>query len=277
MINEYLTYETNVKGLATTTIEEYRKDLTAFVKWTRKGKTPLRWSYVTPSIIELFITNQRRRGLKATTINRRTSALSGFFDYLCKRHGLKSNPVEELDRMKQAKTQPKPADGDAVRAYLEDATKNDRWQNELKAIVALMMGTGLRISEALAITMADVDGRDKRITIHGKGAKERYVYYGQDIAQRLNAYYLATGKRGPQQRLFTMSYDDAYKMMTAELRGANGRGITPHQLRHTFATEQLRKGTPIKTLASMMGHERITTTERYTAIGDAERRERFLA
>lgn len=277
MIAEYLTYERDIKNLAPTTIAEYGKDLADFVSWTKQASTPLRWSIVTSSIIELYITQQRQRGLKATTINRRTSTLATFFDWLTRRHGLEHNPVRDLDRQRQAKTQPKPADRETIEAYMRDGSKADRWQTELKALIALMAGTGLRISEALAITMADVDKHDRRIMIHGKGAKERYVYYGQEIAKRLNTYYRATGAKGASQRLFSLSYEDAYRLMTSELRGANGRGITPHQLRHTFATAQLRKGTPIKTLASMMGHERITTTERYTAIGDAERRACFLA
>lgn len=263
------------KGLQESTCEQYAQDIEALTAWmsqVESGRT-MRLEWLNADIIETWAKQMMAQRHSANTVNRRMSTMSQLGAWLKKTKRTEQNPMDGMTRPKRAKTLPKPADGALVGAYLrrEASSTQDR---QLQALVALMMQTGVRISEALGLEFADIDKQEHALTIRGKGAKERRVYYTRETAEKLNLWAQERSER--RGRVFTMSYWDAYSQLRDKLRTGD-RGITPHQLRHAFATRQLEKGTDMMTLANMMGHEDIATTRRYIRVSDNRQRQAFTA
>lgn len=273
IISGFLAWAGSLKGLTASTVAEYGKDIARLTAWLESVPSGrgLGLQYLNTAIAELWAQSMARDGKKATTINRRLATISQLGAYM-EHQGL--CPIGQLSgivRPKRAKTLPKPADGTTVARFLMERG-GDPDTLQLQAITQLQLQTGLRISEVLTLRYEDVRKDDRAILIHGKGMKERRVYYTDETARRLNAWARCTQEH--TGNIFTLSYLEAYERMTQRMR-KNGRGITPHQLRHLFATRQLERGTDVMTIAAMMGHDDITTTRRYAGVSDTRQRSAF--
>lgn len=271
----YIDWCSKQKGLQDSTCEQYRTDmdnLQAFLNTQESGKR-LRFEFLNAHIIEAWARWQMERGYSTNTVNRALSTASQLGAYMAHEGMTKGNIMADLTRPRRKKTLPKPADTAQVTAYLKTQAQ-DADALQLHALVALQMQTGVRISEALGLTYKDIDKGRQALTIRGKGGKERRVYYTADTAAHLNRW--AQGRKEREGRIFTWGYYEAYTRLRETLR-KEGRGITPHQLRHSFATRQLEQGTDVMTLAAMMGHADISTTRRYTRISDARQRQAFTS
>lgn len=266
-------YLLNVKRLQPTTVREYQKDLKSFRNWAAQWETgrQLDLRDLTIQIAEAWANAQAKDGIKANTINRRLSALASVTAWALHTGQRETDGLQGLQRQRRPKAAPKPADREAVQAYLSKPETTSEGK-EIQALVALMATTGLRISEALSLRYSDIDKGHQALTVHGKGNKERRVYYTAATAEFLNRH--ADG-RAHTGLIFDMDYTAAYQGITTSLKTGD-RGTTPHQLRHLFATRQLEVGTDLFTLAAMMGHSDIDTTRRYTMVADSRARKAFL-
>ena len=141
-----------------------------------------------------------------------------------------------------------------------------------RAVVMTMYGAGLRVSEACVLECGDIDGRRKVIRVHGKGDRERYVLLPDRLLRMLREYWRVERPTGPelfpgQQGARTVSDDTIRKALRAAAAvGAPGRRVTPHTLRHSFATHLLETGTDIRVIQVLLGHRSIRTTETYTQV-----------
>lgn len=259
MIKEYLEYQKSVKNLSDATIEGYGKDLRIFVEWARQRS--LTWRTIVETDIDAWLTSMQEAGLKPATRNRRLSSVRNLLAWAHHKGMLNTNAARFCQSAKLNETLPKTIDIENIDKYLSSGKMSTK-RIISGLLIAIMLETGMRIGEALAIKQEDIDTRNRSIKVFGKGAKERIVYYGQRTEKELRIWL--DGREG---RLFpeTFTQYDYRMMIEEELYPFSGK-MTPHQLRHTFATAMLNRGLPITTLSHLMGHKYVETTQRYARV-----------
>lgn len=253
MIQEFLTYQRDIKGLAAQTVEGYEKELRHFIRYAQKKG--LRWSSITRQDIDAYTASEGARGMKPRTIRRRVEVLRLLFTWAIHKGILTENPAQYSQTPKIRESLPKAADGEAIRRYLGTPmlTAEDL---QTHFMVALMLETGMRFGEVLKLEGRDIDREQRTIRVTGKGAKERLVFYGKETEALLQHYV------NVEERL-TYGTERECRYMIYRHAGRFCPRIHPHAIRHTFATEQLAKGMKLKTLSTLLGHTNIATTEIY--------------
>jgi integrase/recombinase XerC len=262
----YLKYE---KNSSVHTIKNYNIDLkqfSAFIKDKQVDK-------IIPLDIRSFIIYLSEKGEKKTTIARKLSSLRSFFKYLIRVGIVKNNPAEIIPLPKLDKPLPKFLTEKQVENLLEEKEEKRNFTKiRDEAILELLYATGMRISELINITLEDIDFKREQIRLKGKGKKERIVLYGKFAQHKLSLYmkernkiniknnYLFLNRLGGK---ITPRY--IQKMLKKYLAISNiDSHITPHSLRHSFATHLLSRGADLRTIQELLGHSSLNTTQRYT-------------
>lgn len=248
MIPNFLEYQRANKGLADSTINNYRKDLRAFVEYAKP--LGLRWSTITRHDLDNYVSFMREQ-YQPRTIKRRVEVLRLLYTWAIHQGLLEQNPAQYTQTPKFNQDLPKAADESAVLSYLESTPMN-RTSMLVHVVVALILDTGMRIGEVLSLDGRDIDTATQSIKVKGKGRKERIVYYGQNFEK----YAHIVSQR--QGRIFDTPDITLRFMMANEIPGCH-----PHAIRHLFAVRQLNRGMDLKTLGTLMGHKHVTTTEIY--------------
>ena len=260
MIRQFLEYEQKVKNLSPNTVRAYGNDLTSFCQWLQATHTASRWGAVTKDDIERYVIALHDAKKKPATIRRHIAAIRCMYHYFMKKGLLTSNPARYIESPKLRKTQPSTISTEALESYIDD-TANPL---ALRALIALLYETGLRISEATAIDTKDVDPKTHSIRIHaGKGLKTRTVFYGNRTRRILNEYLGA--RRGVIfQGASACQREIRYQIWKALNEHVIGeRQASPHIIRHTFAMQALNNGMPLTSLQAILGHENPKSTEIY--------------
>lgn len=250
------------------TIKNYQLDLTDFFKYVSKS-----------NIDFLNIKNTHVRGylkyldtcnLKNTTISRRISALRTFYNYLLEKGLVKSNIFLNVKNPKLEKKLPNYLNYTEIEELLASIdTKTDEGL-ERRLLIEMFYSTGCRVGEMVNVKISDIDFSSKTIKVMGKGSKERIVYYGDYASKYLEDYlknkdkkgYLFTNKRGEKLTIEEVEYivRDIMKHISIKTH------VTPHTLRHTFATHLLNNGADIRTVQELLGHANLSTTGIYTHV-----------
>lgn len=238
-------------------------------------------SRITHHDVEAFIEAQQDQGLKPTTINRRLATLRNFFTWLqAQGHYLGDNPVWEDHYLQEPDPLPRAMRRTDVQAFL--AVIDDVMD---RALFLVLLRTGIRVGEALALTVADVDLAQATLVIRqgGKNCRGRIVYLAEDAHQALEAW-LAARRNIPVARLFFTWESHRLTQQTVNARfhryldqAGISRPYRPHDLRHTFATDLLNAGVSITTLQELLGHVTIGVTQRYARVADTTKRAQYFA
>ncbi len=265
MIDDYINYLRNIKGYSENTANSYRKDLLHFTKWMKEKNTGIRWSTITIHDIDTYITELAEAGYKPATTNRRLSAISGLYGYF-KHQGIKiENPCKWESRRKLADTIPNTIPIEQLKRAYENA------YGVAKVALGLFMTTGIRIQELLDLKYEDINFNDQSIKIHGKGNKERMVYTTPDkleVLRQLNTIQQQSGL------IFYMEQRQMRALIYDALRPyCQAPQLSPHAIRHTFATHAANHGANVSTLAQSLGHKRLETTQKYIDLRTAPIRE----
>lgn len=250
------------------TIKNYQLDLTDFFKYVDKS-----------NIDFLSIENIHVRGylkyldtcnLKNTTISRRISALRTFYNYLLEKGFVKSNIFLNVKNPKLEKKLPNYLNYTEIEELLASIDTSNSEGLERRLLVEMFYSTGCRVGEMVNIKISDIDFSSKTIKVMGKGSKERVVYYGDYASKYLEDYlknkdkkgYLFTNKRGEKLTIEEVEYivRDIMKHISIKTH------VTPHTLRHTFATHLLNNGADIRTVQELLGHANLSTTGIYTHV-----------
>lgn len=261
MIEDYINYLLNIKGYSENTANSYRKDLLHFANWMKQQDKGARWSTITMQDIDKYITELAVAGLKPATTNRRLSAISGLYSFF-KHQGLQvDNPCKWESRRKIADTIPNTISVEQLKkAY-------DNSEGVTKTALGLFMSTGIRIQELLDMKWEDIDFQEQSIKIHGKGSKERMVYTTADkleVLQQLNNMQPQSGL------IFYMEQRQMRYLIYEALRPfCKAPQLSPHAIRHTFATFAANHGANVSTLAQALGHKRLETTQKYIDMNTA--------
>ena len=267
---------------AARTVEAYRRDLSALAEYLGKpvAKAGL-------EELERYTASLRADGLAATTIARRTAAARSFFRHQQLLGARDDNPAAAVKLPRRPKPLPKTlSPGEAER--LIDAAKGTQPRNlRDQALVELLYGAGLRVSEAVGLDKSGVDLDDRFVRVTGKGGKERVVPIGRHAADAVRRY-LARGRpyldRRHRPELFlnakggALTRAGAFLILRrlAERAGLDPARVHPHLLRHSFATHLLEGGADLRSVQEMLGHADLSTTELYTHVSDTKRRELYF-
>ena len=263
------------KGLSKNTIQSYESDIYQLYQWNisenKKCITEIKKFDTSQYISYLFSQN-----LKSTSVNRKISSLKTFFNFLLKKKLIKSNPFADQIMPKKPISLPKSISEDDV-VKLLDAPKADSLIGlRDRAMLELLYASGVRISELVNIKFSDLDLERNIIKVFGKGSKERLVPFGEDAAQWISAYveernknkYLASIKYIFLNNRGTKISRHAFWHRLKEycLEIGLKQGISPHTLRHAFATHLLNRGADLRSVQVLLGHSDLSTTQIYTHI-----------
>jgi integrase/recombinase XerD len=268
--------------LAAATVEAYRRDLADFAAFLQASPAK-----ATNARLAEYVASMRARGLASTTIARRIAALRAFFKHEILVGARTDNPAAELDLPRRARTLPRTLSPGEAERLIEAATGTTPRALRDRALVELLYGAGLRVSEAVGLDRSSVDLDGRLIRCFGKGSKERVVPIGREAAEALRRY-LSRGRphldRRHRPELFLNAQGGALTragafLILRRLAGSAGlepERVHPHLLRHSFATHLLEGGADLRSVQEMLGHADLSTTERYTHVSDRRRRELFF-
>lgn len=255
MLTRFENYLRNIKGYSERTTSEYLKDLKAFARWAKTHREVAKWSTLTRSDIDEYITQRAKEGIKPATTNRELASISALYRYFIREGLLTSNPARFQSRRKQGEHLPNtiPAE-DLQQAYAHSVGVVHVW-------IGLLSTTGIRISELLDLKWEDIDFKACSLEIHGKGNKDRIVYTTAEYLDLMRQAY----ERNPiEGRIFRYSERQARYMLWEALKPySRAKQLSPHAIRHTFATTLARQGVNVATIATILGHNRISTTQKY--------------
>jgi integrase/recombinase XerD len=268
---------------APATVEAYRRDL------ARLGAfLGMPVAIVTTDELERYTASMRAEGLSAATIGRRTAAARTFFRHL-QLIGLRAdNPAAELSLPRRTRKVPRTLSAAEAEKLIDAANGVAPRALRDKALVELLYGAGLRVSEAIGLQAHGVDFEARTVRVLGKGGKERVVPIGRRAADALQRY-LARGRpfllRRSRHELFlnakggALTRSGAFLILRrlAETAGLEPGRVHPHLLRHSFATHLLDNGADLRSVQEMLGHADLATTELYTHVSDRRRREAYFA
>jgi len=268
--------------LSPRTVDAYRRDLEDVAAFL--GGSP---AAVTDERLAEYVASMRARGLAATTIARRIAALRSFYRHQMLIGARGDNPAAELALPRRAQTLPRTLSPGEAERLIEAASGTTPRALRDRALVELLYGAGLRVSEAVGLERSAVDLESRLVRCVGKGSKERVVPIGREAAEALRRY-LARGRpyldRRHRAELFLNAQGGALTragafLILRRLAGTAGlepERIHPHLLRHSFATHLLEGGADLRSVQEMLGHADLATTERYTHVSDRRRRELFF-
>jgi integrase/recombinase XerC len=279
----WLAHERGVKNASDNTIEAYSTDVAGFLSFLAahhggaEGLGPL--LRIAPSDMRSWMANERARGTGARSLARRLSAVKTFFRWLAEREGFDPTNVLSTRAPRTQRPLPRPLTEDAAKAVIDTVGTLPRegWVGTRDvAIVTLLYGCGLRISEALGLTGADAPLPDA-LRIVGKGGKERIVPVIPAARQAVADYVKECPyDLGPQEPLFRGARGGGVNprviskaMETTRMQLGLPSSATPHALRHSFATHLLNAGGDLRAIQELLGHAALSTTQVYTGVDNA--------
>ena len=267
-IDKFLFLLKNELNYSEFTIKSYQLDLTDFFEYIKKSK--INYLRINNNEVRGYLKYLDSCNLKNSTISRRISTLRTFYNYLLDEGLVESNVFHNIKNPKLEKKLPNYLNYNEIEELLEsiDITNTEGLQRRL--LIEMFYSTGCRVSEMVNVKLKDIDFTNKTIRIMGKGSKERIVYYGDYASKYLEEYlkkvevkdYLFTNKK--QEKLSVSEVELIIKDIMKHI--SIKTHVTPHTLRHTFATHLLNNGADIKTVQELLGHANLSTTGIYTHI-----------
>ncbi|MGD0929973.1 MAG: tyrosine recombinase XerC [Candidatus Korobacteraceae bacterium] len=258
------------------TVKAYRTDLAQFADYIG----PQSWRDIDHVLIRGYLANLYERGLSKTSVARALAALRSLYRWLAQEGEVEQNPAALVATPKLPKKLPRVPTIEEVNTVLDSEMPECSAFNERdQAILELLYGCGIRNSELIGINLDDIRWSNEVVLVRGKGRKERYVPFGDSAKAAVQSYLAA------RQRVLGETKRTTERALLINLRGARlttrsvgrivkqiavARGLSPdvhpHTLRHAFGTHMLEEGADLRAIQEMLGHERLSTTQRYTQL-----------
>ncbi len=272
-VRSYLRFCQIEKGLAANSIESYRRDLKQFASF--HGSAPL--AGITIESLRLYVDHLRKGKLSNRSISRYVTTLRGFFGYLLEEGELSASPAELLLAPKPSASLPKYLSQPAVNQLLDGCKEDGQTGLRDRAMMDLLYATGLRVSELIELRISDLDEPEGLLRVTGKGNKQRLLPVGRQALKSVFRYcaeqrpQLLKGRISPYlfvtSRGTAMTRQAFWKLLRAHGREANlFQPLSPHVIRHTFATHLLEGGADLRSVQALLGHADIGTTQIYTHV-----------
>jgi integrase/recombinase XerD len=279
-INSFLNYLAVEKGFSGNTLDAYRNDLQQLASFAgeeaaKQGLIPS-WENFSRQEMLGYMLNLKERNYAATTIARKVAATRSFFSFLKSEGIIKTDPTENMSSPSVGKSLPKPISISQVRQLLEQPAKvNTLEAKRDKAMLELLYASGMRISELVSLNLGDVNTEEGFVKCFGKGNKERIVPIYEQAARSVKEYIEETrpklARKKDEVALFLNPRGDRLTRQGfwqklkeyAKSAGLDAQ-ISPHTLRHSFATHMLSGGADLRAVQELLGHANISTTQVYT-------------
>lgn len=267
---EYLRYE---RGASPQTIEGYRGDLKAFESFYKGIDSTLSWEDIDSDLVRGWVMRLMEQGQKASSVQRRMSALRSFYRFLLLRGHVKHDPTYGLKAPKKERLLPAFIREEEMQRLLEQEGMfaNTKEEQRDKLIIETFYETGLRLSELIGLNISDVNLSAQTIHVTGKGNKQRIVPFGSRLLHLFNIYIGERTDTRPQAPFFATNngqrlQPSRVRQMVKQKLGlvTLQRKRSPHVLRHTFATTLLNHDADLESVKELLGHEKLSTTEIYT-------------
>jgi integrase/recombinase XerD len=279
-VKEFLTYIQVEKGLARHSIESYERDLTRLQTWATKNNKQL--LELTRADLRRWIASLSREGLAPTSVARAVSATRGFYKFLMLDGHIKRHPAEDLDTPQRFAYLPKFLTEEEINRLFAAPDVSTPEGIRDRAVLEVMYAAGLRVSEMVNLKQTDLDLLAGLVVCHGKGNKERRVPLGKSAIHWLQQYSSVKAQYGKQSlphvfvhrgKPFTRHL--AWSMIRRYADRVGIKNVSPHTLRHSFATHLLQHGADSRSVQALLGHSDISTTQIYTHITDVHLRSAY--
>ena len=259
------------------TIRNYRSDLhqlRRFLQPTKNEAVPIRIGEVTSDTIRSYLHGLDRQGEKASSLARKLACLRSFFRFLVREGQLQKNPTEHLRSPKLPKPLPRVLTKDDAAALMEFPTGQSPLSLRDRALLETMYSTGARVSEVVGINLDDMNEADGIVCLRGKGRKERMVPIGDLAIDAIRAYRKSVKPATRSGHLSSPMFlnhrggrittRSVARMVARYSSRLVGGAVSPHALRHSYATHLLDEGADLRSIQEMLGHASLSTTQKYT-------------
>lgn len=276
ILSEYLDFLEVEKGLAENTLEAYRRDLDSFLDFCN-----LDLNKVERSQINTFIRQLHEKNFSPTSIMRKIASLRGFFKWANANNIIKNNPTLSLEQPKVPQRLPKVVSVQEIEDIL-----NQNISNLQKVVVELLYGCGLRVSELTNLSIYNCNLNGKYLECTGKGSKDRVVPLGKKSIEAireylpereyfLQKYNLETNKLLINEQGKIVTRQEVYTFIHEQGKRLH-KSISPHTLRHSFATHLIENGADLRVVQELLGHSDVSTTQLYTHISKKRLKEVYF-
>jgi integrase/recombinase XerD len=280
-IKEYLSYCRVEKGLSANSIESYGHDLARLTAWTDKNKFDL--FRLTRYDLREFLIDLGRGELSENSKRRLISSIRGFYKFLMFEGHITDNPAEDIAAPQKGEHLPRFLNGSEIETLLAAPDTSTEIGLRDRAILELMYASGLRVSEAANVRIGDIDLDAGILTTTGKGSKTRRVPVGTSAIEWVRSYLSLRRKKDKIEidNLFvthlgrTVDRQTLYLAIKGYADKCGLRGVTPHTLRHSFATHLVQNNADIRSVQKMLGHADISTTQVYTHITNKQLKKNY--
>ena len=281
-LNEFIINLRDVKNYSSNTIDSYQNDILEFKSFLKtegmaKGLMFIR----NQKVAQNYVSYLSKKGLASTSIHRKISSLSSFYDFLVNEEMFQTNFFKDLEEPKIPKRLPKVITNDEIQMLMDSCDKDNKLGYRNYCILGCLFGCGLRVSELCNMEIKDIDFIERTIKINGKGNKDRIVIMYDDLAKSLKHYIstfrvdlLYNSKSTENRHVFlnkngtTLTRVGVRKILEKTVSDCGETfHISPHMLRHSFATALLNSGMDLRYVQELLGHESLSTTQIYTHVG----------
>ena len=268
---DYLKYE---KGFSDYTVKSYGTDLKEFYDFTGDQKIDI-------DLVRKYLRKLYEKKYSSRTISRKVSSLKSYFKYLESEGIIKNNFMRLISNPKLEKTLPNYLNYEDLEKLLSFPDRSNKYGLRDALILEMLYSSGIRVSELANMKLSDINFKERKILILGKGNKERYVYYGSECERLLDEYLKKDHRNSPYlligKRCEKLNEREIRSIVTENAKKAGTRvHVTPHTLRHTYATHMLNDGADLKSVGDLLGHESLSTTQIYTHVSNERLRQVYL-
>ncbi len=275
LLEDFLTYLNVERGLANNTIESYGRDLRQYLKYLDEKKHGMPLKNTTQATVVGYLLFLQAQGRATATLSRSLAAIKAFYHFLAGERLIEHDPTINLDAPRQEKRLPRVLSVDEVARLLEQPDLKAPGGIRDRAMLEVLYATGLRVSELVSLTIDDINLEEGYVRCIGKGSKERIVPLGS-VAGKYLAFYVNHARKflaaSPGETILFLNHHgnrltrQGFWKIIKKYAGHTGinRDITPHTLRHSFATHLLENGADLRSVQEMLGHADISTTQIYT-------------
>jgi len=285
-IDNFTNYLVQVRNASPHTVRSYSRDLIQFVDFVEEHRLLAgrsEWGAVDYLCVRRYLGDMSKRGYSRRSVSRKLSSLKSFFKYLLRQEVIEVSPVAHVRAPKVEGRLPQMVSNSDLEALLNAPHLDEPLGVRDRAILETLYATGIRVSELVGIDLADVDFVRGEVRVLGKGDRERIVLLGELALEALGQYVSGarvtltaeaqSAKVGPEEALFVNRFGGRLearsvgRMLTKYLNQCGlGERITPHMLRHTFATHLLEGGADLRTVQELLGHRSLSSTQIYTHV-----------
>lgn len=272
---QFLSHLKHEKNASPHTIASYRRDLNQLARFLEEKKVGL--TRVDNVLLRAFLATLYEKKIKKSTIARKLAAMRSFFQYCIRMKWISDNPAKVVATPRQDRHVPSFLSEKEMEAFLDLPRSDKPLDLRDKSLLELLYATGMRVSELVGIDLEDVSFEERLIRVRGKGKKERIVPFGRMAEDSLRDYMRARifiNKGSIEEKALFLNYRGERLTSRSVERivdkhietSAMRRKISPHSLRHSFASHLLSRGADLRAIQEFLGHESLATTQKYTHI-----------